>query len=65
MLSFDISNVENAIKLLWEIVTLWITIRGFSIVGEWLEKYKQDKKSGTRKNKSLRKELKKKANIKE
>ena len=65
MLSADISNEENAIKLLREVVTLWITIHGFSIAGEWLEKYKQDKKSATRKNKSLTKELKKKANTKE
>ena len=61
MLSVDISNEERAIKLLREIVTLWITIRGFSIAGEWLEKYKQNMKSGTRKSKSLRKELKAKA----
>ena len=57
LLSVDISNEECAIKLLREIDTLWITIRGFSIAGEWLEKYKQEKKSGIRKSKSLRKEL--------
>ena len=60
ILSVDISNEEDAIKLLREIVTLWITIRGFSIAGEWLEKYKQHKKSGTSKSKGLRKQLKKK-----
>lgn len=58
MLSVDIPNEECAIKLLHEIVALWITIRGFSIAGEWLEKYKQQKKSGTKKSKSLRKQLK-------
>ena len=63
ILSVDISNEEHAIKL-QEIVTLWITIRGFSIAGEWLEKYKQRKKSGIRKSKGLRKQLKKNANKK-
>ena len=61
MISVDISNEEHAIQLLREIVALWITIRGYSIAGEWLEKYKQVKKSGTKKCRSLRKDLKKKA----
>ena len=51
ILSVDISTEEDAIKLLREIVSFWITIRGFSIAGEWLEKYKQVKKSETRKQK--------------
>ena len=41
LLSCDITNEEDAIYLLKEIVGLWLTIRGFSIAGTWLEEYKR------------------------
>jgi hypothetical protein len=44
MLSADIEDEESAIKLLQEIIGLWVTMRGFTIAGCWLEHYKQAKK---------------------
>ena len=58
MLSIDIDTEHNAALLLKEIVELWLTIRGFSIAGQWLEMYKNDKALTTKKSKSLRKTLK-------
>ena len=48
---------DDAIELLKEIVTLWVTVRGFSITATWMEMYKQEKKKTTTKKKGLRKEL--------
>ena len=39
VLSVDIDGEEQAVKLLKEIVGLWVTIRGFSITGTWMEQY--------------------------
>ena len=36
MVSVDITDEQQAIQLLKEIVGLWVTIRGFSIAGAWL-----------------------------
>ena len=58
MVSVDITDEQHAIRLLKEIVGLWVTIRGFSIAGAWLEQYKQASKSSVSKSKSLRKGLK-------
>ena len=40
LLSTCIDSEDHAIELLWEIATLCITIRGFSIAATWLEVYK-------------------------
>lgn len=56
MLSVDIEDEESAIKLLQEIIGLWVTMRGFTIAGCWLEHYKQATKTNVKKG--LRKELK-------
>ena len=61
IVSVDITYEDLAIKLLKEIVGLWITIRGFSIAGAWLECYKQASASSVSKSKSLRKGLKQKS----
>lgn len=58
ILSIDIDTEHNAVLLLKEIVELWLTIRGFSIAGQWLEIYKNNKALTTKKSKSLRKSLK-------
>ena len=52
LLSCDITDEEDAICLLKEIIGLWLTIRGFSIAGTWLEEYKK-KAAGTRKTKGV------------
>ena len=39
LISQDIDEEEDAVRLLKEIVTLWITIRGFSQASTWLEEY--------------------------
>ena len=59
MLSVDIEDESHAIKLLKEIIGLWVTMRGFSIAGCWLEQYKQATKTNAQKG--LRKELKRKS----
>ena len=56
MLSIDICEEKQAVKVLKEVVGLWVTIRGYSIAGSWLAKYSQTMS----KKKALRKELKKK-----
>lgn len=58
MLSLDIDTEQNAALLLKEIVELWLTIRGFSIAGQWLEIHKNNKVLTTKKTKSLPKTLK-------
>ena len=42
MVSVDIAN-EHTIQLLKEIIGLWVTIRGFSIAGTWLERLQAKK----------------------
>lgn len=58
MVSVDIADEQHAIQLLKEIIGLWVTIRGFSIAGAWLEDYKQKSKSSVSKSKPVRKGLK-------
>ena len=56
--AFDITSEEDALELLKHIVTLWLSIRGFSLAKSWMEEYKRATQTTTKK-KSLRKELKK------
>ena len=58
MLSADIDGEEESVELLRDIVELWLTIRGFSIAGQWMEIYKKCSSKTTKKSKSLRKTLK-------
>ena len=44
LLSQDIEEEENSKGLLSEIVSLWITIRGYSITASWMEEYKKKNK---------------------
>ena len=37
MQSVDIDNNEHSAELLYHIIELWVTIRGFSIAASWLE----------------------------
>ena len=41
LLSVDITSEEEATKLLHEIVSLWLTIRGFSVASAWVEELKK------------------------
>ena len=50
-------NSDDAIELLREIVTLWVTVRGFSITAMWMEVYKKVCQTITTKRAGLRKEL--------
>ena len=45
-------------ELLTEIVEVWLSVRGHSIAGQWIEYYKNCTAKNTRKSKSLRKQLK-------
>ncbi len=40
MLAIDIKKESEADDLLHEIVSLWVTIRGFAVTSFWLEQYK-------------------------
>ena len=45
LLSQNIQDSDSSDVLLKEIIKLWITIRGFSITGYWLELYKEKEKN--------------------
>ena len=57
MLAIDIKNESEADELLHEIVSLWVTIRGFAVTSFWLEQYQIVQKRTVKKSKSLRKTL--------
>ena len=57
LLSADIDSEAFACELLAEMIKLWVTIRGFSTVSEWVEQYKASSKTTTQKSKGLRKTL--------
>ena len=57
LLSQDIDSPEDAETLLGEIIKLWVTIRGFSMVASWMEVYKAEKNTTTEKSTGLRKSL--------
>ena len=59
LLSIDITSEEAAAKLLHEIVSLWLTIRGFSVASAWMEELKKDEHEQKKRTKGLRKGLKK------
>lgn len=59
MISVDIDHHAGE-QLLQQIVQLWLTIRGFSAAGAFVEQYKQVTKKSTKKSTSLRKGLKRK-----
>ena len=56
--SVDIINEQHLSELLTRIVELWLTICGFSLAKEWLEKFKWEKHVSSSKSKGLRKTLK-------
>ena len=59
MISVDLDN-HVVDQLLRQTVQLWVTIRGFSSAGVFLEHYKQVTERSTKKSTSLRKGLKQK-----
>ena len=63
LLSCDITDEDDVICLLKEIIGLWLTIRGFYIATSWMEEYKM-KTATTQKTKGLRKSLKQKLDTK-
>ena len=56
---------EDAIKLLEDIATMWVTIHGFSLASAWLEEYKRNKGVTVSKTKALRKKLQREETAKE
>lgn len=54
---FEIDDQETHDTLLNKIVELFLTVRGFSMAGVWMEKYKQFAKKPTQRAKSLCREL--------
>lgn len=64
-LSVDIESEDQAVNLLKEIVGLWLTIRGFSIAGTWIEYYLKDSLTKeSKKGKASAKSIKSKASPK-
>ena len=57
MIAVELDDIVGQ-QLLTEIIELWVTIRGFSIAGAFVEQYKQITKSCTKKSTGLRKQLK-------
>ena len=57
LLSQDINDQQSSESLLTEIVTLWVTIRGFSLAASWMEAYKRSKQKTTEKATGLRKSI--------
>ena len=55
--SLDIEDEVVGTQLLKHVVELWLTIRGYAISSSWMEKYKQVKKTTTKRRKGLRKTL--------
>ena len=56
MLTVDVDDTDGAV-VLGMLIKFWITIRGFSFTGAWLELYKQRKKKTLQKSKALRKDI--------
>ena len=56
MIAVDIDE-EHTNELLQEIVMLWVTIRGFAVAASWLEHYKEEARTTTKKSRGLRKKL--------
>ena len=59
LLSQCIDEESDAIELLQEIVTLWVTVRGYAITATWMETYKAATKNAITKNPGFRKGLSK------
>ena len=57
LISQDLDSYEEGQELLYEIVRLWVTIRGFSIASTWMEMYKQATQQTKQKSTGLRKHL--------
>lgn len=57
LLSQDIDNPDDSLAVLTDIVKLWVTLRGFSMVGAWMEVYKSQEGRNTQKSTGLRKSL--------
>ena len=56
-LGMDDDTSSDNMELLNHIVSLWLTIRGYSISKCWMERYKQMEAKSTKNVKGLRKEL--------
>ena len=54
---FEFDDRETHEKLLYMIVELYLTIRGYSYASTWMEKFKQFTKTATQRSKSLRRDL--------
>lgn len=60
LVSTDIDDEAASQELLGKIVELWLTIRGFSTAGAYIEYYKQCNEKGVKKSTGLRRGLKRK-----
>ena len=60
LISTDIDDEAASQELLRKIVKLWLTIRGFSTAGAYIEYYKKCMVKGVKKNTSLCRGLKRK-----
>ena len=57
LLSPDIDDHEHSQELLSEIITLWVTTRGFSLTASWMKEFKNQEKLSTQKSTGLRKSI--------
>ena len=57
LLSQEIDDPEDAEILLKDLISLWVTVRGYSITALWMETYKSTEKKSIQKSTGLRKSI--------
>ncbi len=57
MLAVDIPEKDASAELLKNLIDMWVTIRGFAVVSNWLEQYNVAQKQSVKKSKRLRETL--------
>ncbi len=57
MLAVDIPEEDASAELLKNLIDMWVTIRGFAVVSNWLEQYNVAQKQSVKKSKRLRETL--------
>ena len=62
LLEMDDDPTSYDMELLSYIITLWLTVRGYSVSKCWMERYKQTEATSTRKKKKITKRAKQKCN---
>ncbi len=57
MLAISIAEEDASAELLNNLISMWVTVRGFAVVSNWLEQYNISQKQSIKKSKRLRETL--------